>query len=174
MEELKYPIGKFHFETEATDSLRQNWIQQIANLPGRLREAVKDLSDAQLDTPYRPEGWTIRQVVHHLADSHIHSYIRFRFGLTENEPPIKPFDEVRWAELEDARQAPVGLSLGILEGIHARWTLLARSLQTTDFSRSVLHPERGMLSLNKLLNLYSWHGQHHLAHIENLKSRMGW
>ncbi len=174
MEELKYPIGKFHFEEEITDNLRQSWIQQIAEMPGRLGEAVKDLSDAQLDTPYRSDGWTLRQVVHHLADSHIHGYIRFRFGLTENEPLIKPFDEVLWAELEDARQAPVELSLNILEGIQARWTLLARSMKTADFPRSVLHPERGALCLDQLLNLYSWHGRHHLAQIQNLKARMKW
>lgn len=174
MEELKYPIGKFHFEKEFTPENRQGWIADIEQLPGQLREAVKGFTAAQLETPYRPGGWTLRQVVHHLADSHVHSYIRFRFGLTEQEPTIKPYDEARWAELADAKSAPLELSLAMLEGIHGRWVALTKTMSPADFSRVLLHPERGQLSLGQLLNLYSWHSRHHLAHITGLRRRSGW
>jgi hypothetical protein len=174
MEDLKYPIGKCQIEKEITEEMRLPWIQQIAQLPGQLQAAVKGFTKEQLATPYRPEGWTVLQVVHHLADSHMHAYIRFRFGLTEDHPTIKPYHEGSWADLADARTSSPDLSLAILQGIHTRWALLAQSLSPADFSRKIVHPERGELSLDTLLNLYSWHGCHHLAHIQNLKARQGW
>jgi hypothetical protein len=174
MEDLRYPIGKVKMETEVTEAQRQQWINEIAQLPAQLKEAVKGWSTAQLDTPYRPEGWTVRQVIHHLADSHIHCYIRFRFGLTEEEPVVKPYNEVTWAELADAKTGPIELSLSMLEAIHGRWVLLLRTLPASAFSRTIRHLERGLMSMDTILNLYSWHGRHHLAHITSLRNRMEW
>ena len=174
MEDLRYPIGKVKLETDVTEVQRQQWINEIAQLPAQLKEAVKGWPAAQLDTPYRPEGWTVRQVVHHLADSHIHCYIRFRLGLTEEEPVIKPYHEVTWAELADAKTGPIELSLSLLEAIHGRWVLLLRTLPVSAFARTIRHLERGLMTLDTILNLYSWHGRHHLAHITSLRDRMGW
>jgi uncharacterized damage-inducible protein DinB len=174
MEDLRYPIGKFQFDAEVTPAKRQEWLAAIAQLPSQLREVVKVWSDRQLDTPYRPGGWTVRQVIHHLADSHLHSYIRFRFALTLNEPTIQPYDEARWAELADAKNAAAELSLSLLDGLHARWVCLVKSLAAADFARTLKHPERGTLTLDQLLNLYAWHSRHHLAHITALRDRMGW
>ncbi|HLI30711.1 MAG TPA: putative metal-dependent hydrolase, partial [Terriglobia bacterium] len=146
----------------------------IEEVPARLRAAVKGLSDAQLDTPYREGGWTVRQVVHHLADSHMNSYVRFRLALTESEPTIKTYDQTRWAELRDARTAPVEPSLALLESLHKRWVLLLKSLEAADFSRTFRHPDRGTMTLDQNLALYAWHGRHHVAHITSLRERMGW
>jgi len=171
--DLRYPVGRFAF-TNADETSRAEWIAIIADLPARMRAAVQGLSDAQLETPYRPDGWTVRQVVHHVPDSHMNAYIRFKFALTEDTPRIKPYDEARWAELPDGRSGPVGPSLSILDGLHARWTLLLRSMRPADFERQLEHPEHGTLPLNRMLALYAWHCRHHVAHITELKRREGW
>jgi hypothetical protein len=139
-----------------------------------LRGAAAGLDNQRLDTPYRPGGWTVRQVVHHLPDSHLNSYVRFRLALTEDEPIIKPYDESRWAELTDARTAPVEISLAFIESLHRRWMLLLRSLAPADLARQFRHPELGVVSLDRNLALYAWHGRHHVAHITSLRERMGW
>jgi uncharacterized damage-inducible protein DinB len=172
--DLRYPIGPFQYDEPRTDEQRQRSIDQIAEAPTRLRAAVEGLSPQQLGTPYRPGGWTVRQVVHHLPDSHLNSYIRFRLALTEDAPTIKPYYEDRWAELDDARHAPIDLSLALLESLHRRWVLLLRSLTAQDFSRTFLHPELGVVSLDMNVSLYTWHGRHHVAHITALRKRMGW
>jgi uncharacterized damage-inducible protein DinB len=172
--DLRYPIGPFTFEGPLTDSQRQRFIDQIAETPAKLCAAVEGLSPHQLDTPYRPGGWTVRQVVHHLPDSHLNSYIRFKLALTEEEPTIKSYYEDRWAELEDARHAPIDISLALLESLHRRWVLLLRSLTAKDFARAFLHPELGVMSLDKNVSLYAWHGRHHVAHITSLRERSGW
>jgi len=174
MVDLSYPIGKFDRNVDATGERRAGWIRDIAEAPERLRETVRGLSEAQLDTPYRPEGWTVRQVVHHLADSHMHAYARFRLAVTENEPTIKPYDEKLWAELADARSAPVDLSLALVDALHQRWALFLQSLAETDFSRTLRHPEIGLVVLGPYLGSYAWHGRHHVAHITSLRERMGW
>ncbi|HKG22797.1 MAG TPA: putative metal-dependent hydrolase, partial [Blastocatellia bacterium] len=142
--------------------------------PARLREAVEWLSPEQLETPYRPGGWTVRQVVHHVPDSHLNSYVRFKLALTEDHPTIRPYREDRWAELEDARSAPLDVSLALLDSLHGRWVLLLRSLKPEDFARTFEHPELGEVSLEKNVALYAWHGRHHVAQITSLIERMGW
>lgn len=173
-EDLRYPIGKLKFNSPATFAQREHWIREIEEAPQRLRDSVKGLSDAQLDTPYREGGWTVRQVVHHLADSHMNAYVRVRLALTENEPAVKAYDQTLWAELTDARRAPVDQSLALLEGLHARLTSLLRSLEAKDFERTIMHPERGPVTLDNNLAIYAWHGRHHVAHITSLSERMGW
>ena len=172
--DLQYPIGRFAWSGPNSESDRKRYMDEIEQAPGRMRAAVAGLSDPQLDTPYRPGGWTVRQVVHHMPDSHMNSYVRFRLALTEKEPTIKPYDESQWAELTDARTAPIEISLALLESLHSRWTLLLRSLSPADFAREFRHPELGTVSLDKNLALYAWHGQHHVAHITGLRDRMGW
>ena len=172
--DLRYPIGEFKFEAPLTDDERQACIQKIAETPARMRTAVAGLNQEQLDTPYRPEGWTVRQVVHHVPESHLNSYIRFKLAITEDEPAIKPYFEDRWAELDDARQAPIALSLDLLDALHGRWIWFLRSLKQADFQRTFRHPELGIVSLDKNIALYAWHGQHHVAHITALRERMGW
>ena len=172
--DLRYPIGPFAFEGPLTEGERQRFIDQIAEAPAKLCAAVEGLSPQQLDTPYRPGGWTVRQVVHHLPDSHLNSYVRFKLALTEEGPTIKPYYEDRWAELEDARHAPLNISLTLLESLHRRWVMLLRSLAEKDFARTFLHPELGVMSLEKNLSLYAWHGRHHVAHITSLRERSGW
>ena len=174
MEDLRYPIGKFGYSAPASESDLGLWLSQIGAAPALLRDAVRGLSAAQLDTPYRPEGWTLRQVVHHVADSHINSYVRFRLALTENEPVIKPYDETLWAQLSDAHSAPVELSLDLLASLHQRWMLLLNGLGALELARAFRHPEMGLVTLEKTLALYAWHGRHHVAHITSLKSRLGW
>lgn len=175
MTDLRYPIGPFKFEDRALsgDEL-DSYIDQIAKTPRRLREAVSGLTAEQLDTPYRPGGWTVRQVVHHVPDSHLNSYVRFKLALTEDEPVIKAYDEAGWAALSDSRDTPVEVSLGLLDSLHERWVVLLRSLAPSDFARSFSHPERGKVTLNTNLALYAWHGKHHVAHITSLRERMGW
>lgn len=172
--DLQYPIGRFAWSGSNSEDDRKRYMDEIEQAPARLRAAVAGLSDVQLDTPYRPGGWTVRQVVHHVPDSHLNSYVRFRLALTEKEPTIKPYDESQWAELADARMAPIEISLALLESLHARWTLLLRSLSSADFAREFRHPELGTVSLDKNLALYAWHGRHHVAHIASLRQRMGW
>lgn len=172
-ENLSFPIGKFK-PNEVTEVLRQQYIETIAELPNKLRDAVKGLSEEQLETQYRPEGWTVKQVVHHVADSHSNSLIRFKLALTEDTPPIKPYMEDKWAELADSKHAPVELSLNQIDSIHARWTLVLKAMSAEDFDRNLFHPEHGEVSLNYMLSLYDWHCRHHLAHITELKKRNNW
>ena len=172
--DLSYPVGRFQKETHITAEQRQALIDGIAQLPLDMRAAVNGLSDEQLDTPYRPQGWTVRQVIHHVPDSHLNAYIRFKLALTESEPTIKPYDEKQWAELADVRLTPIEVSLSLLESLHARWTLLLRALEPAEFSKTFRHPDIGRLTLDTQLGLYQWHGRHHLAHITSLRSRMGW
>lgn len=172
--DLRYPIGPFKWEGGISAEERRRLIDEIEQAPAKLRATVHGLSAEQLDTPYRPGGWTVRQVVHHLPDSHLNAYTRFKLALTESEPRIKPYDQERWAELSDARTAPVEMSLALLESLHRRWVLLLRSLSAADFARNFQHPEMGVVSLEKNLALYAWHGKHHVAHITTLRERMGW
>jgi uncharacterized damage-inducible protein DinB len=174
MPDLRYPIGRFDFKAEPDSAQRQSLIVQIEEAPARLREAIAGLTGEQLDTPYREGGWTVRQVVHHLPDSHLNSYVRFKLALTEDEPTIKPYMEDRWAELEDARSAPIEVSLALLESLHKRWVLLLRSLADADFARTFKHPEIGLVPLEKNVALYAWHGRHHVAQIIALRERAGW
>jgi len=139
-----------------------------------MRAAVTGLTEEQVDSPYRPGGWTVRQVVHHVPESHLNSYTRFKLAITEDEPTIKPYFEDRWAELDDARQAPIALSLDLLDALHGRWIWFLRSLKQEDFQRTFRHPEIGVVSIDKNIALYAWHGQHHVAHITSLRKRMGW
>lgn len=174
MSDLSYPIGKFHFEGPLTEEQKMKCIDDIALTPANLRSVVSGLPQARLDTPYRPGGWTVRQVVHHVPDSHMNAYIRFKLALTEREPTIKPYAETRWAELDDTQATPVEVSVQLLECLHDRWIRLLRSLKTEDWQRTFRHPELGLVSLEKNLALYAWHGKHHVAHITALRKREGW
>ncbi|HYM00599.1 MAG TPA: bacillithiol transferase BstA [Blastocatellia bacterium] len=172
--DLRYPIGKFDLTTELTSDQRQECIRQIAEAPAKLRAAIAGLTPDQLETPYRPDGWTVCQVVHHVPDSHMNSYIRFKLAITEDEPTIRPYYEDRWAELIDARRAPIEVSLALLESLHTRWVMLLESMTESDFARKLTHPELGTVNLNRYAGLYAWHGRHHVAHITSLRERMGW
>lgn len=176
MTDLRYPIGKFARPTKAlTPAERKTAIEAIAKAPAALRVAVSGLTDAQLDTPYRMGGWTVRQVVHHVPDSHMNAYARFKLALTEETPTIKPYDEARWAELDDAKSKLVEQSLTLLEALHDRWVFLLERMQPSDFARKLNHPEwEAPLSLDVMLALYAWHGRHHVAHITGLRERSGW
>ena len=171
---LSYPIGKFDFQQTVTPGQYRGLIEQIAAAPALFRDAVRGLDEGQLDTPYRPGGWTVRQTVHHVADSHMNSVIRLRLALTETEPAIRPYDQKAWGELADSRTAPVELSLRLIESLHARWALLLKTLSVADFARSFRHPEIGLVRLDTNLALYAWHGRHHAAHITGLRQRNGW
>jgi uncharacterized damage-inducible protein DinB len=173
-EELRYPIGKFEYKGESTPEQRSQWIRNISETPAKLREAVRNLNEEQLQTSYRPGGWTVRQVAHHLPDSHMNSFTRFRLALTEEEPTIRPYFEDRWAELADSRNAPIEFSLDLLEALHKRWIFLLESFTDADFRRTFRHPDLGLMTLDKNLALYSWHGRHHVAQITSLRKRMGW
>ncbi len=157
-----------------TAEQKDKLIDQIAQAPANLRVAVKNLSPQQLDTPYRPEGWTVRQVAHHVPDSHLNAYVRFKLALTEDEPTIKPYAEDRWAKLADTGATPIEVSLAMLDSLHDRWVRLLRSLGPEDWKRSFRHPDLGPVSLEKNLALYAWHGRHHVAHITALRERSGW
>ncbi len=170
----RYPIGPFVMRTELSPLDTAGAIDSIADTPDNLQFAVQGLDDPQLDTPYRDGGWTVRQVVHHLSDSHLNAYIRVRTALTEDTPTIKVWDEARWAELEDARSMPVAPSLQLLESLHYRWVHLLRSLEEKSFSRSLIHPEMGSLRIDQILDLYAWHGRHHVAHITTLRAERNW
>lgn len=171
--DLRYPVGRFSY-TPGDRRGRDEWIGTIAALPERLRAAVAGMNDARLDTPYRPGGWTVRQVVHHVPDSHMNAYVRFKLALTEDGPRIKPYDEAKWAELPDGRSGSITPSLAILDGLHARWTTLLRAMSDADFARTLEHPEHGMLTLDRMLALYAWHSRHHVAHITELARRERW
>jgi aminopeptidase C len=174
-EDLRYPIGQFRYEGEPDQHRRDQWIEEIAATPANLRAVVAGLSPQQLDTPYRDKGWTVRQVVRHLPDSHLNAYTRIKLALTEDVPVIKPYEEARWAELPDGRAAPIELSLNLLESLHHRWVLLLRQLTPADFRRRFVHPEHGRsIELQETLALYAWHGRHHVAHIASLRRRMAW
>jgi uncharacterized damage-inducible protein DinB len=174
MEDLRYPVGKFHFEGPLKPEQQKQFLDQIAQTPTKLRTAVRGLSDSQLDTQYRPGGWTVRQVVHHVPDSHLNSYVRFKLALTEDDPTIKPYFEDRWAELSDTEATPIEVSLTMLDSLHDRWVRLLRSLTPEQWKRTFRHPELGSMTLEKTLALYAWHGRHHVAHITELRKRMSW
>jgi hypothetical protein len=175
-ESLSYPTGRFHRPSkplEATE--RVQMIDRIARAPEAIGSAIRGLSDSQLDTPYRPDGWTVRQVVHHVPDSHMNAFIRFKLALTEDTPTIKPYDEAAWAQLPDATETPVETSMTLLTSLHERWVGLLRAMSPSDFARKLNHPDwDAPLSLDTMLALYAWHGPHHTAHITNLRKRMGW
>ena len=175
MTDLRYPIGNFSYDGAMTDARRAACVARITAAPAALRAAVAGLSDAQLDTPYRPGGWTVRQVVHHVPDSHLNAYTRVRLALTEPTPTIKPYEEARWAELPDARTAPIDMSLALLDSLHARWLHLLRQLTPADGARAFRHPEHGSdITIDEVIGMYAWHGEHHVAHITSLRDRMGW
>ena len=175
LESLRYPIGRLKRNQEWTEANKEKWIETIRQAPQKYKAALEGLSQDQLDTAYRPDGWTIRQVVHHVADSHINSYVRFKWTLTEEKPLIKAYKEKLWAELPDAKTAPISLSLDILEILHKRWVYVLGQMTESDFSRELGHPDwENNLSLKFMLSLYAWHCEHHLAHITGLKERMGW
>ena len=174
MDDLRYPVGKFIFDSDVTPGKRTAWIRQIAETPAALRQALQGLSDAQLGTPYRPDGWTVRQVVHHVPDSHMNAFIRFKLALTEDNPTIRPYDEAAWARLADVRLTPIETSLEILDAVHRRWVLLLESMQAEDFARPLVHPESGAVTVDRLLQLYAWHGRHHVAHVTSLRARERW
>jgi DinB superfamily len=173
MSDPRYPIGKFAYVGPLTAEQKKQCLDEIEKTPARLRTAVKDLSEAHLDTPYRDGGWTVRQVVHHVPESHMNSYIRFKLALTEDNPTIKPYMENLWAELPDAK-GPIENSLVLLESLHRRWMPLLRSLSDAQWKRTFQHPELGPMTLEKNLALYSWHGRHHVAHVTSLRERMNW
>jgi uncharacterized damage-inducible protein DinB len=174
MTDLRYPVGKFEYHGPLSEAQRSGLIQQIADTPGNLRSATKALSQAQFDTQYRPGGWTVRQVVHHVPDSHMNAYVRFKMALTEDEPTIKTYAEDRWAELADTKATPVEVSLTLLDSLHDRWVRLLRSLTPEQWKRTFRHPDLGPMNLEKTVALYAWHGGHHVAHITELRKRMSW
>jgi hypothetical protein len=173
-EDLRFPIGKFSWPESVSPEERRGYIERVAATPAKLRAAVAGLSAAQLDTPYREGGWTVRQVVHHVPDSHINSYTRYKFALTETEPTVKPYDEAAWALLSDTATTPVETSLCLLECLHARWVQLMNGMTEAEWKRTFLHPALGPVTLEKNVALYAWHGDHHVEHIVALRRRMGW
>jgi hypothetical protein len=174
LEALRYPIGRFSWNVDNVAAHRDEWLRVIEATPAELRRVVSGLADAQLDTPYRPGGWTARQVVHHYADDHMNSYIRFKWALTEDAPLIKSYDQTLWAELPDARTGPIEPSLVLLTAVHQRWVAAWRALSESEWQRTFIHHKRGPVSLEHLAALYSWHGQHHVAQIRALRSRSHW
>jgi hypothetical protein len=170
----RFPIGKAELIEHLSDSRRSQLIETIAATPAKLRAAVKGLTPEQLDTPYREGGWTVRQVVHHLPESHMNAFIRTKLALTEDNPTIKPYNENAFAQLGDVPNTPIEVSLCLLENLHARWDILLRSMKAADFARTFKHPERGNLTLDQNLCIYGWHGPHHVAHITELRRRKGW
>jgi hypothetical protein len=174
MEDLRYPVGRFQRPPSLEPKQRRAAIDTVAEAPTKLRAAVAGLTESQLDTPYRPEGWTVRQVVHHVPDSHLNAYTRFKLALTEDTPTIKPYDEAAWAKLEDSKSTPVATSLALLDAVHDRWVRILRAMSSSDFSRTLMHPENGVMNLDQMLALYEWHSRHHVAHVTNLRQRSGW
>jgi hypothetical protein len=174
MDDLSYPVGRFQRPVSLSSAERRAGIDVIAAAPATLRAAVRGLNDAQLDTPYRPDGWTVRQVVHHVPDSHANAFIRFKLALTEDTPTIKPYDQDAWATLEDARSTPIETSLTLLAMLHDRWVRILNAMSPSDFDRKLIHPENGIMSLDQVLATYEWHSKHHVAHITNLRVRHGW
>jgi hypothetical protein len=175
LELLRYPIGKFKSPVSISNDDIKRWIDYLKIFPQKMRDAVTDLNDAQLDTPYRDGGWTIRQVVHHVPDSHMNAYIRFKLALTEDNPVIKPYMEDRWAELPDSKSAPIAASLNMLESIHVRWMYVVEHMSSADFKRTFHNPESKVTrTLEVVLSLYDWHAKHHLSHVTELRKRMNW
>jgi hypothetical protein len=174
MTDLRYPIGKY--ETQPySDKLKEDWLNDIKFLPQSLENAMLNLDEAQLKTPYREGGWTVKQVIHHVADSHVNAYCRFKLGLTEDKPTIRPYDEQRWAELGDVEQLPPNVSITLLYALHTRWYTLLKSLKQDDWNREIVHPEHNKtMTLWYLLGMYAWHGKHHVAHVTSLRERNGW
>lgn len=173
-EKLKYPIGRYRVDDNFDKASIKKWIAEIELLPERLSDAVKGLTLQQLQTPYRPDGWNIKQVVHHIADSHMNAYIRFKLALTENNPLIKPYDEKLWAELPDSNLTDISVSLDLIKALHKRWTSLLRQLREKELNKEFLHPLSGTKKLKESISHYAWHGNHHLAHITSLRKRMNW
>jgi uncharacterized damage-inducible protein DinB len=174
MTDPRYPIGKFSYAGPLTPEQKKQFLNDVEQTPAHLRAAVAGLSDRQLDTPYRDGGWTVRQLAHHVPDSHMNSYIRFKLALTEDEPTIRPYMEDRWAELPEAKSAPIEVSLALLDSLHQRWMLALCNLTDADWKRTFRHPEMGPMDLEKTLALYAWHGRHHVAHVTSLREKMGW
>lgn len=175
MTDPRYPIGPFAVEGEITPTRREGWIAEVVDAPALLRAAVHGLTEAQFETPYRDGGWTLRQVVHHVPDSHLNAYVRFKLALTEDNPTIRPYDEARWAQLPDTTRTAIGVSLMLLEALHRRWVVLLKAMQEADWSRSYFHPEhQKAFRLDYILAMYAWHGRHHVAHVTTLRERMGW
>jgi len=170
----RYPVGTFEMPAQVTASRREQAIDELAATPAKLRAAAKGLSDSQLDTPYREGGWTVRQVLHHVPDSHLNAYVRLKLALTEEKPTIKPYDQEAWANLADSKSTPIEVSLTLLSTVHDRWDRLWRSMKPEQFARVLVHPEHGERSVDWLLFLYEWHGRHHTAHITELRKQKGW
>src|SRR5678815_734116 len=172
--DLAFPTGRFQRPAKLDPEARAKAIEIVAATPARLRDAVRGLTAEQLETPYRPGGWTVRQVVHHVPDSHLNAYCRFKLALTEDEPTIKPYEEALWALLPDVKAVPIETSLVLLDAVHERWVAILRGMKPSDFDRMLVHPESGRQSLDQVLALYAWHGPHHTAHVTRLRERMGW
>jgi len=173
-DDLRYPIGRFRPTPSPEPADRRDWIRSIEEAPAQLRAAVDGLTDAQLDTPYREGGWTVRQVVHHVPDSHMNAYIRTCLTLTETEPTIRTYDEKAWANLTFSRLGPIDVSLDLLDRLHARWLGVLRGMSEADYNRRLIHPDNGLMTMAVLIELYAWHGRHHVAHITRLREREGW
>jgi hypothetical protein len=173
MTDLRFPIGEFVMPSSVTPQLRTAAISAIADMPARMREAVRGLSEAQLDTPYRPGGWTVRQVVHHVPDSHLNAYVRVKLALTEDNPTIKPYDQDAFAGLPD-QKLPIAVSLSLVDSLHARWVVVLKALTPQQFARPLYHPEIGAITIDYLVQTYGWHSRHHVAHITRLREREGW
>lgn len=173
--DLRYPVGKYNRPSNTlTAAERHELVDQIAATPARMREAVAGLNESQLDTPYRDGGWTVRQVVHHVPDSHMNAYTRVKLALTEEQPTIKPYDEAAWAKLNDVRDTPIETSLVLLETLHSRWDTILRAMTDADFERTLMHPDMGVMTLDAVIAMYAWHGRHHVGHITSLRARSGW
>jgi uncharacterized damage-inducible protein DinB len=174
LDDPRYPIGRYQPPAEVTPEMRAEWIDRVAGVPASLRAALAGLSAEQMDTPYREGGWTVRQVAHHVPDSHMNAYTRFKLALTEDGPTIKPYAEAAWAELPDSRVTPVEVSLTLLEALHHRWVLLLRAMDDAQWARAFEHPDMGTQRLDRALGLYAWHGDHHIAQVTGLRARRGW
>lgn len=175
LEKLRYPIGRFTFNSAADEKEVKKWVRNIEKHPANLKKALKGLDEKKLNTPYRAGGWSVRQVVHHLADSHMNAFIRIKLALSENNPTIKPYPEAEWAEMDDAKKVPVKVSLTLLEALHHRWTVMNKKIKSADYGRTVFHPEKKReVTIKEFLELYSWHSMHHCAHITSLRKRMKW
>ncbi|GAC1649964.1 MAG: putative metal-dependent hydrolase [Gemmatimonadaceae bacterium] len=173
--DLRFPIGKPAFSAgPLSDAQRGTLIDEIAAAPAALQKAAKGLTESQLNTPYRPDGWSVRQLIHHVADSHMNAYVRCKLALTEDAPTIKPYDQAAWATLADSRDVSAAASLSLLDALHTRWVALLRSLTPAHFARTFMHPESGATTLDRMLGLYAWHGKHHIAHVTSLRERSGW
>jgi len=172
MEDLRYPVGKFKYDPDITPAKRLQWIESVAGAADALGAAVEGLTEEQLDLPYRPGGWTVRQVIHHMADSHMNAFIRFKLALTEENPTIKAYDQDGWANTADS-SAPIQPSLELVGALHKRWVLLLQSMKDEDFKKALVHPEIGQIDLDKTLQIYAWHGGHHAAQITALRQREG-